>query len=260
MRRLYLLVLAVAGIVALASGHMLYAEFPEDISPNSEAQLWITYGHDDGGGEAPDLSLARIVAPGGGEYDLNLEEDEGGLLGTVDIEDPGCYVLDLEKEARFSDMAWYGISGYASLILEYGRALLVAESGENHDWSSEDGLEITPLVDPSSLERGDEFRAETFWSGDPVDGDYSAMVVRAPEDVLMVQHAQEVEAEGSSTDGEIGFELTKPGLWVVTFEATIEETGTWAATSDDPNGNYDEGDELEYDQIAPTAYITFWCS
>jgi hypothetical protein len=91
-----------------------------------------------------------------------------------------------------------------------------------------------------------------------VPGSYSAVVTRLPEDVLVVQHAQVMELDGSSSDGEIRFTTTRPGLWVLSFEATLAEAGTWTAESDDPQGRYKKGDELEYEQMAPTAYISFW--
>ena len=258
MRLTSLLVLAVAGFVSIACGHMLYAEFPEDISAPSEVNVWITYGHDEEEQTAPSLSMARTISPDGSSEDLDLEERDGGLVGAVEVEEEGCYILDLEKEARLTDMEWFGISGPASLIQEYGRALMPASSGRNFDWSSGEGFEIVPAVDPSDLERGDAFRAKVTWQGEPIGGDYSAMVVRTPEDLLTIKHAQEVEVSATSSEGEVEFELTLPGLWVVTFEATVDESGTWIAESDDQNGNYAEGDELEYDQITPTAYLTFW--
>ena len=259
MRLICLLVLTVAGMSALASGHMLYAEFSEEIFAPSVAEVWITYGHDEDEQTVPDLPMARAISPDGASEDLDLEEYQGGLLGEVDVQDEGCYVLDLEKEPRLSDMEWFGINGPASFILEYGRVMMVAKSGSNYDWSSGDGLEIVPKTDPSDLEPGALFEAQVLWEGDPIEGDYNAMVVRTPKDVLMIQHAQEVEVFDSSSDGLVEFELTRPGLWVVTFEATIDESGTWTATSDGVNGNYEEGDLLDYDQITPTAYLTFWC-
>jgi cobalt/nickel transport protein len=44
----------------------------------------------------------------------------------------------------------------------------------------------------------------------------------------------------------------------LSFEATLDETGTWTAEEDDSQGHYRKGDSLEYEQIAPTAYLTFW--
>jgi len=253
-----LLLLAVAGLVSAASGHMLYAEFAEGIVAPSEVEVWITYGHDDEGQAAPTLSMARAVSPDGSSQDLELEEVEGGLLATVSIEEEGCYILDLEKEPRFTDMEWFGITGPASLILEYGRALLPAVTGENSARTSKVGLEIVPAVDPSRIEAGTTFEAQATWEGDPIGGDYSAIKVRSPEDLLVVQHAGAVDLSGSSPDGAVELEIPSPGLWVVTFEATVEERGTWTAEGDDPSGNYAAGDELEYDQITPTAYLTFW--
>ncbi len=252
------MVLAVAGFVSIACGHMLYAEFPEEISAPSEVEVWITYGHEDEGLTPPRLSMARTVSPDGSSEDLDLEEHEGGLVGAVNVEEPGCYILDLEKEPRLTDMEWFGINGPASLIQEYGRALMPAGSGRNFDWSSGVGLEIVPASDPSDLERGEIFKAQVTWQGEPIGGDYSALVVRTPEDLLTIKHAQEAEVSGSSSEGEVEFEITLPGLWVLAFEATVDESSTWTAESDDPNGNYVEGDELDYDQITPTAYLTFW--
>jgi cobalt/nickel transport protein len=258
MRLTCLLVLAVAGLISVSCGHMLYAEFSEEISAPSEVNVWITYGHVDEGQTAPSLSIARAISPDGSSEDLDLDEQEDGLVGAVKIEEEGCYILDLEKEARLTDMEWFGISGPVSLIQEYGRVLMPAGSGRNSDWSSGEGLEIVPSVDPSNLGRGDIFKAQVTWEGEPIGGDYNAMVVRTPEDLLTIKHAQEVEVSGTSSEGEVEFELTLPGLWVVTFEATVDDSGSWTASSDDENSNYAEGDELEYDQITPTAYLTFW--
>jgi cobalt/nickel transport protein len=258
MRLTCLLMLAAAGLISIACGHMLYAEFPEDISAPSEVEVWITYGHEDEGLTAPRLSMARAISPDGSSEDLDLKEGEGRLVGAVEVEEAGCYILDLIKEPRLTDMEWFGINGPASLIQEYGRAVMTAGSGRNSDWSSGEGLEIIPAVDPSDLERGDIFEAQVTWQGEPIGGDYSAVVVRTPEDLLTIKHAQDVEVSGSSSEGEAEFELTLPGLWVVTFEATVDESGTWTAESDDENGNYAEGDELDFDQITPTAYLTFW--
>lgn len=245
-------------MISVSCGHMLYAEFPEEISAPSEVNVWITYGHVDEGQTAPCLSMARAISPDGSSEDLDLDEQEDGLVGAVKIEGEGCYILDLEKGARLTDMEWFGISGPASLIQEYGRVLILAGSGINSDWSSGEGLEIVPSVDPIGLERGDIFEGQVTWQGEPIGGDYSAMVVRTPEELLTIKHAQDVEVSGTTSEGELEFELSLPGLWVVTFEATIDDSGSWTALSDDENGNYAEGDELEYDQITPTAYLTFW--
>ncbi len=259
MKTLYLLILAVAGMVTLASGHMLYAEFPEDISAGSEVDVWITYGHCHGEKMVPDLSVADIVSPDGDVKELDLDEYSDGLITTVEVGDSGCYILDLQMEPHLVDPAWYGVSSDKELILNYGRGLMAVESSDNYDWSSGEGLEIVPLVDPYRLGVGDDFQAEVLWNGRPVDGYYNAMIARTPSDLLTVQHAEEYDAEGDSSDGEIEFELTRPGLWVVTFFADpVDEDGTWTATIDDPEGHYSQGDELEYDAIAPTAYLTFW--
>ncbi len=261
MKKRYLLILAVVGIATLASGHMLYAEYPQDISTDSEMDVWITYGHSHGEKTVPDLSVAEVVSPDGDVNELDLDEYNDGLTATVEIDEPGCYILNLQMEPNFVDLAWYGVSGDKELILNYGRGLMTVESGDNYDWSSGEGLEIVPLVDPYGLEAGDDFRAEVFWNGESIDGDYNAVIVRTPSDLLTIQHAvaEEYDAEGYSSDGKIEFELTRPGLWVITFFAdTVEESGTWTATNDDPEGHYTQGDELDYDAIAPTAYLTFW--
>ncbi len=75
------------------------------------------------------------------------------------------------------------------LILEYGRPLLPAVTGENSARTSKVGLEIVPAVDPSRIEAGTTFEAQATWEGDPIGGDYSAIKVRSPEDLLVVQHA-----------------------------------------------------------------------
>ena len=74
----------------------------------------------------------------------------------------------------------------------------------------------------------------------------------------MIQHVKETEITGESDDGSISFETGQPGLWVLSFEATIDESGSWTADADEPSGNYKKGDKLEYEQVAPTAYLTFW--
>jgi cobalt/nickel transport protein len=261
MRRISLLILMVAGIATMASGHSLYAEFPQEISANSEIDVWITYGHCNGEKEDFDLSAAQVVSPDGDINELTLEEYQDGLRGKVDIGKPGCYILDFQKDASFFDPKWYGVSGDKELTLNYARAMMTAESGDNYDWTSGDGLEIVPLVDPYNLEVGDEFRAKVLWNGELLDGYYNAVVAKTPSDLLTIQHAEECEVEGDSEDGVISFELTRPGLWVITvFADSVEESGTWTATSDQESGYYNQDDELEYDAIAPTAYLTLWCS
>lgn len=258
MRRLYLSILVVAGLVALASGHMLFAVFPEDAREDSEVDIWITYSHDVEGETAPQLAKAAVIRPDGTE-DLSLAERGGGMAGTVEVGDPGCYILDFEMEPTYFDPGWIGFSGESSFLPKYGRAIMPVGLEGDCDRSIGEGLEIVPLVDLSSIKRGDEFRATALWNGAIVPGDFTAMVVKTPEDLLTVLHAYESEVDGSSSDGTIEFDLSKPGLWVVSFEATIDESGTWAATSDDASGRYRKGESLDYDQIAPTAYLTFWC-
>jgi len=261
MRRIFLLVLMVAGIAAMASGHTLYAEFPLEISANSEIDVWITYGHCHGEKKTPDLSVAQVVTPEGDINELTLEEYQDGLRGKVDIGKSGCYILNIQKEATFFNPKWYGVSGDKELTSNYARAMMTAESGDSYEWTSGDGLEIVPLIDPYNLEVGDEFQAKVLWNGELIDGYYNAVVAKTPSDLLTIQHAEECEVEADSEDGMISFELTMPGLWVVTiFANSVEESGTWTATSDHENGYYNQGDKLEYDAIAPTAYLTFWCS
>jgi hypothetical protein len=251
--------LMLVALIASASAHSLYAEFPEKLSSGTESDIWIAYGH---GGTADsvllDLPVAKAILPDGGKVDLELEPYQGGLKGTVPLDEPGCYILDLQMETSFFDPAWFVSAGSKSLVEKYGRALLPAESGEGFGWSSGEGLEIVPTVDPYGLKTGDQFSARALWNGKPVGGSYSAVVTRLPEDVLVIQHAQETVVEGSTDDGLISFTLTEPGLWVLSFEATLDERGTWTAEEDDSQGHYRKGDELQYEQIAPTAYLTFW--
>ena len=246
-------------LVSSAAAHSLYAEFPADLSSNSKADIWIAYGH---GGSADtqidSLPVARMISPDQEETDLELAPYQDGLKGSVALQEPGCYILDLQMQTSLFDPAWFGAAGAKSLVEKYGRVLMPAGSGQGFDWSSGSGLEIVPETDPYGLKSGDEFKARVLWNGKAGLGSYSAVVTRSPQDVLMIQHAQETELEGSSSDGEISFETTRPGLWVLSFEATIDESGTWKADADDPAGNYKKGDELQYEQIAPTAYLTFW--
>ncbi|MHC1631023.1 MAG: DUF4198 domain-containing protein [Methanotrichaceae archaeon] len=260
MRRFYLLILAVIGIAAVASGHMLYAEFPEEIPANSDVNVWITYGHPQGEKTVPDLSVADVVSPNGDESNLDLNKYEDGLRGTIDIDEPGCYILNLQMKPTFFDPEWYDTNGDVILLPKYGRSLIVAESGDGYDWSKGDGLEIVPISNPHALRTDDQFQAKVFWNGEPVDGDYNAVLVKKPDDLLTVQHEQKCNVEGNSYNGEIDFELPKPGLWVITFNAKIDKSGTWTAISDDPKGHYHESDKLKYDQIMPTAFLSFWCS
>jgi cobalt/nickel transport protein len=246
-------------LMPLASGHALYAEFSEDLKPNSQAELWIAYGH---GGSA-DLNLSslpmiRLISPEGQESDLNLEPYQGGLKINASLKAVGCYILDMKMNTSLFNPSWFGSSGSTSLVEKYGRALLPVQSGEGFDWSNGRGLEIVAESDPYGLKSGQEFKARAMWNGKAVPGSFSAVVTRTPEDVLMIQHAQETEIEGNSSDGSLSFAATRPGLWVLSFEATIDESGKWKAEMDDADGKYKKGDELEYEQIAPTAYMTFW--
>jgi cobalt/nickel transport protein len=261
MNRNCLLFLIVLGfLVITASGHTLYAEFPDKISPNSDAKVWIAYGHTNAANETElsSLAVAQLVSPSGTKSDLELGPFKGGLLGKVKVGTAGCYILNLQMDTSLFNPQWFSVSGASSLVEKYGRVLMTAGSGEGYDWSEGRGLEIVPLVDPFSLKSGDEFSAKVLWNGKPVGGSYNGLVARSPSDVLMIQHVQDTELQGNSQDGSISFKTTRPGLWVLTFDATIDEKGKWQATGNDPNGHYRKGDDLEYDEIAPTAYLTFW--
>ena len=65
MRRLYLSLLVVAGLVALGSGHMLFAVFPEEVSEASDVNIWMTYGYAAEGETAPQLARAEVTVPVG---------------------------------------------------------------------------------------------------------------------------------------------------------------------------------------------------
>ncbi len=257
--KILLLPMELLVLVSLVSAHSLYAEFPEKLASGSEAEIWIAYGHGDVS-ESENLSLAwaSLVAPDGSKSELKLEPCQSGFLGTVQLKSPGCYMLDFESEPFIFDPSWYGSSGSASLVEKYASALMPAGSGQGYGWSEGQGLEIVPETDPYGLKSGDEFKARALWNGEPISGDYSAVVAKTPEDVLVIQHAQENEVEGSSEDGSLSFKLTRPGLWVLSFDATVDEGGRWTAESDDAQGHYEAGDEVEYGQIAPTSYLTFW--
>jgi cobalt/nickel transport protein len=257
MRRLYLAMLMVVGAGSLASGHMLFAVYPEEVVEGSRIDLFITYGHDVGGDVVPDLAVARLIHPRGID-DLELWDEGRGLGGTVEIGDPGCYILDPQMETTLFDQAWFGLGGGSSLLPKSGRAIIPVGTGGDCGFASGDGLEIVPRVDMSGINRGDRFRAQALWNGAEVGGDFTGAVLKAPGDLLTVKHAHEYEVEGAASDGRIEFDLSKPGLWVVSFEATISESGTWTAEGDDPNGRYRKGDRLDYDRIAPSAYLTFW--
>lgn len=244
-----------------ASAHLIYVEYPQWISAGSETSIFIAYGH----GETADsnqlnLTVANLISPDGDETFLELEPHDGGLKGTVSPDMPGCYLIDLKADASFFDPSWLGISGSRTLLEKYCRALLPVESGKGFDWFRGDGLEIVPEVDPYGMKSGEIFRARALWDGKPVDGSYTAVVIRSPDDVLQIQHAMETDVEGTTSDGEINFSLTRPGLWVLTFETTFDEAGTWIAKNDDSNGRYRKGDKLEYEQIASTAYLNFWAT
>ncbi len=253
------LLLMMGLLISTASAHNLYAEYNQNLSANSEAEIWIAYGH--GGSadtEIESLPLARMISPEGEETNLELDPYEGGLKGDVALGDTGCYILDMQMPSSLFDPSWYGSTGSKSLVEKYGRALLPVLSGEGYSWSGGDGLEIVPETDPYLLKAGQQFKARALWNGEPISGSFSAVLSRLPQDVLVVQHSQQTEADGVSIDGQIDFALSSPGLWTVSVEATIEESGTWKAEADDPQGHYQSGDELQYEQIAPTAYLTFW--
>lgn len=256
---LLLMTMIMGLLVPDAAAHLLYAEYPQNLSAYSDVEIWIAYGH---GGSADtqidSLPVARMVSPSQDETGLELASHEGGLMGEVTLESPGCHILDLQMAASLFDPSWYGSSGSKNLIEKYGRSLLPAESGEGYNWSSGMGLEIVPETDPYLLRSGQDFKARALWNGQMISGSFSAFVTRSPQDVLVIQHAQEAEAQGRSSDGQIDFTTDRAGLWVVCFEATIDESGTWKAEEDDIQGHYRKGDELQYEQIAPTAYLTFW--
>lgn len=258
MKQSWLLLLLVI-LISPAMGHTLYAEFSDELSANSNAPFWIAYGH--GGSadtELTSLSLAHLISPGGEASDLALEPYQGGLKGNAALGNAGCYVMDLQMESTLFNPSWFGASGSISLVEKYGRALLPAQSGKGFDWSSNTGLEIVPETDPYDLGSGDQFMARALWNGNAVPGSFSAVIARQPEDVLMIQHAQQTELAGESSDGSINITTTRPGLWVLSFEATIDEPGSWTAESDDSQGHYKKGDVLDYEQVAPTAYLSFW--
>lgn len=246
-------------VISSAAAHSLYAEFPRDLALDSETEFWIAYGH---GGSAESqidsFPLARLISPDGSESDLELAPYQDGLKGFVAFEGPGCYILDLQMATTFFDPAWFGAAGSKSLVEKYGRVLMPVQSGEGYDWSRGKGLEIVPQIDPYGLRSGEEFKANALWNGKAVPGSYSVFITRSPEDVLVVQHVQETEISGDSRDGVVSFATGRAGLWVLAFEASIDESGTWTAALDDPSGNYKKGDKLEYEEVAPTAYLTFW--
>ncbi|OPY52843.1 MAG: Nickel uptake substrate-specific transmembrane region [Methanosaeta sp. PtaU1.Bin060] len=254
-----LLIIAFVMLISLASCHSLYAEFPQKLSANSQAKIWIAYGH--GGSAESDLESlqkADLITPSGDASAIQLEPYKSGLLGSISLSEKGCYLLDLQAETALFDPTWYGSSGYRSLIEKYAHVLIPVESGNGYSWSDGEGLEIVPKTDPYGLKSGEKFSATAMWNGKPIAGSFSATIARLPDDVLVIQHSQQTEAEGTCSDGSMSFEIDKPGLWVVSFDATIDEPGSWTASSDDPKGHYKKGDKLQYDSIAPTAFLTFW--
>jgi cobalt/nickel transport protein len=259
MKLISLLLLMGMMLLSAASAHSLYVEFPADLSTDLNAEFWIAYGH---GGSADQvlasLPIASIISPTGRSEELDLEPFQGGLKGVVSLPEPGCYILDLQMASSLFDPSWFGAAGSKSLVERYGRALLPVLSGQGYGWSRGTGLEIVPQTDPYHLKSGQEFKAKAFWNGKAVPGSYSAVVALSPEEVLVVQHAQVTEREGDSSDGTISFTTTRPGLWVLSFEATLDELGSWKAEADDPVGHYGKGEQLAYEQIAPTAYLSFW--
>lgn len=259
MKSISLLMLMGLILVSDASAHSLYVEFPRDLSTDANAEFWIAYGH---GGSADQeilsLPVAKIVSPSGQSEELSMQPFQGGLKGDVAFPEPGCYIMDMQMNSTFFDPNWFGSSGSRSLVEKYGRALLPVQSGQGFSWSSGTGLEIVPETDPYGLKSGQQFKARALWNGKTAPGSYSAVIVRSPEDVLVIQHAQQTEQEGSSSDGSISFTATRPGLWVLSYEATLDETGEWTAKEDDPQVHYKKGEQLSYEQIAPTAYLSFW--
>jgi cobalt/nickel transport protein len=246
-------------LVSTAAAHSLYAEFSSDLSPGSNAEIWIAYGHNGSANTQLDfLPVARLISPNHDKTKLELAPYQSGLKGAVALKEPGTYILDLQMETTLFDPAWFGAAGSKNLVEKYGRVLMPAGSGQGFGWSSDTGLEIVPKTDPHSLQSGQEFKARALWNGKPISGSYNTVLTRSPQDVLVIQHAQTTEVEAISSDGEISFVTTRPGLWVLSFEATIDESGIWKAESDDSKGHYRKDDELQYDQIAPTAYLTFW--
>lgn len=258
MRAVALLIL-LGLMISSASAHQLYAEFPQRLDSEAVADFWIAYGH---GGSADtkldSLPLARLISPDGSASEVEVDPYQDGLKGAFPLKEPGCYILDLQMTTTFFDPASFGSSGSKSLVEKYGRVLIPYQSGEGYEWSSGTGLEIVPKTNPYQLKSGEEFKATALWNGKPIPGSYSAVINRHPEDVLVVQHVQDTEVTGESSDGSISFQTGQPGLWVLSFEATVAESGSWTAVSDDPSGNYKKGDKLEYEEVAPTAYLSFW--
>jgi cobalt/nickel transport protein len=253
------MLLLLSTLASSASGHTLYAEFSDELHPDTQADFWIAYGHG-GSADAELLSLpvARLISPVDETTDLELKSYKDGFKGTAMLKQAGCYILDMQMESTLFNPSWFGAAGSTSLVQKFGRALMPVASGKGYDWSSGSGLEIVPETDPYELKSGDQFKARVLWNGQPVSGSLSTIITRQPVDVLMVQHAQETELEAESADGSININTTRPGLWVLSFEATIDESGTWDATSDDTAGHYKKSDHLDYEQMAPTAFLSFW--
>jgi cobalt/nickel transport protein len=172
-------------LVSSASARSLYVEFPRDLSADPKADFWIAYGHGvSADQEIVSLPPSHLISPDCQEEELNPEPSQCGLNGAVSLPNPGCYIMDLQMKTTFFNPEWFGAVGSSSLVEEYSQALLAVDSGQGFGWPNDRGLEIVPETDPYGLQSGEEFKSQVLWNGRWVSGDYSATVVRLPEDAL----------------------------------------------------------------------------
>lgn len=260
-------VLVFSLVVGLASAHMLYIEANDKLDIPSVQAARINLGHPNIPVElkAPRIEEAKLYGPGDTIKDLKTLKKANYSVVYFLLNQNGDHIIGAKRVGIY-DPAWHNLTGIIPLQLIIDSAKIVIRAGgvSNTEksgmipWAKVIGQEweIVPLVDPLSLHVGDTFKAALLYKGSPTRGTYAA--AQETEDI----HSPTVAQIGTTAeDGTFSIDITKPGMWQVVAEYTVEESGTWNATYDIARKGktyYSKGDEIVYEQVRHRSTLTFY--
>lgn len=242
-----------------ASGHNAWLESKDQANVGDNERLYAFYGHlnDVAGITSPSIESGCLLAPDGQK--LNLTMDKSDWLpgfGWIDYSFsdvtfywPGDYVFTIAKTPSVYDSSWHG-SGPSNPRLGYSFAKAVIHVGNESDmsWDAGTSIELNPDKAPYEIKAKDNITFVTKYNDQPVNATYSAF----PN-----CNSSKTQTGSSGEDGSFMVNFSQGGVWQVSANFDIAESGKWTATSESA-GHYKVGDEVPYNTTRYGTVMSIW--
>jgi hypothetical protein len=242
-----------------ASAHSMWVE-SKDVADVGETQsVYSFWGHldDPTGITAPSSEANNLVTPNGQKLDLAMDQGNwlpaygwiGYAFSDITLYWPGDYVFVVSRVPSVYDSAWHG-SGPSNPRLGYSFSKAVIHVGnESQDsWNAGVPLEINPEKAPYDIKAEENVTFQVKYNDHPVNATYSAFPLNS---------ATLTQTGSSGDEGSFTVNFNQGGLWQVSANYDLQESGKWIATSESA-GHYKVGDEVPYNVTRYSSIMSIW--